>query len=365
MKRIQTWLPFLVLIVAVCMQLTVSASAAAEPIFQDVSADSPWYEGIAYAAENGITLGTGDNNFSPDAAITIRQWAVMICRAYGKEIPEAADSPFGQAQLNLAYKEGWLSMSAMLEPDMEMCRSAVYDSAFAVEDIPVYRYELYEDGEYMTAADNYVRIGYENELCVEDADPLDHITRGEAVQIIYLIRTKGLQVDPPEMVEQLNINNVDQVYLEPYLLEFKKIPEPILDEYTERGWSFNLCGQYLEDLSDRLNMQCAGATCYQEKVIYARESFCTVHEIGHFYHQVLRFPSAIRVLYAKESKSARDVLGNYSTTDSLEYFAEFFEYWINWSGNEERMRVLEEAAPETYAYFLKLESNGWSANAGS
>lgn len=362
MKRIDTVLSLLILTAALCMQLSLSASAASEPAFRDVSADSPWYEGVAYAAENGITYGTGDNNFSPDAAITIRQWAVMICRAYGKEVTEAPDSSFGQAQLNLAYKEGWLNMSAMLEPDTEMCRSAVYVSAFAVENIPVYRYELYEDGEYMTAADNYVRIGYENGLCEEDANSLDRISRGEAVQIIYLICTKGLQVDPPEMVEQLNIHNIDQVHLESYLLELKKVPASILDEYTERGWSFDLNSQYLDDLSDQLNMQCAGATAYQEKTIYARESHCTVHEFGHFYHQVLGFPSIIEDLYAKESESVRDVLGNYSTTNSSEFFAEFFEYWINWSGSEKRMSVLEEAAPKTYAYFLSLETGGWSEN---
>lgn len=365
MKRLHTMLPFFILIVTLCMQLTISASAANEPGFQDVGADSPWYQGIAYAAENGITYGTGDNNFSPDAAITIRQWAVMICRAYGKEISEASESPFGQAQLHLAYKEGWLNMSAMLEPDTEMCRSAVYASACAIENVPVYRYELYEDGEYMTAADNYVRIGYENGLCGEDANSLDRITRGEAVQIIYLLRTKGLQIDPPEMIEQFQIKNVDQVNLEPYLLEFKKVPVSILDEYKERGWSFSLNSQYLDDLSDKLNMQCAGATAYQEKTIYARGSYCTVHEFGHFYHQVLGFPSVIEALYAKESESARNVLGDYSATDSLEYFAEFFEYWINWSGNEEKMRVLEEAAPKTYSYFFALEESGWPENASA
>lgn len=289
----------------------------------------------------------------------------MICRAYGKEASEAPDSSFGQAQLNLAYKEGWLNMSAMLEPDTEMCRSAVYASAFAVEDIPVYRYELYEDGEYMTAADNYVRIGNENGLCGEDANSRDHLTCGEAVQIIYLIQTNGLQVDPPEMVEQLNIHNIDQVHLESYLLELKKVPASILDEYTKRGWSFDLDSQYLDDLSGQLKMQCAGATDYQQKTIYARESSCTVHEFGRFYHQVLGFPSSVEKLYEKESESACSVLGSYSATNSREYFAEFFKYWINWSGSEKRMSALEEAAPQTYAYFLTLEVDGWPENANA
>ena len=218
---------------------------------------------------------------------------------------------------------------------------------------------------YMSDADNYVRIACENGLCAENADPLERITRGEAAQIIYLVRTKGLHVDPPEMVERLNINNVDQVYLGSYLVEMKKIPAAILDEYTAHGWSFDLDSQYLDDLSEQLNMQCAGATSYRQKTIYAREPSCTVHEFGHFYHQVIGFPSTTEKLYEKESGSARAVLGDYSTVNSREYFAEFFEYWIDWSENEDRMRPLADAAPETFAYFLKLEELGWPENANA
>ena len=41
-----------------------------------------------------------------------------------------------------------------------------------------------------------------------------------------------------------------------------------------------------------------------------------------------------------------------------DYFAEFFEYWTDWNGDEMRMDALEDAAPETYAYFLTLEELG-------
>ena len=364
MKKRKLWIPLFALVVMLCMQLTVCASAA-ELEFQDVSANSPWYEGITYAAENGITCGTGNNCFSPDNAITVRQWAVMICRAYEKEVPATSDSSFGLAEIDLAYKEGWLNMTAMLDPDTKMCRSAVYASAFAAEGVPVYQYDLYNDGEEISQDRNYIRVSCENGLCEEDADPLELITRGEAVQIIYLIRTNGLHVELPEMLEQYRINNVDQVYLEPYLLELKKIPEPILKEYEKRGWSFRVDDQYLEQLSKKLNMQCAGATSYQEKTIYARVSSCTIHEFGHFYHLVLGFPSTINALYEKESASACGVLGDYSTTNSKEYFAEFFEYWINWNGHESRMRFLQEAAPDTYSYFLALESGGWTNRAAA
>ena len=43
MKRIYTILSFFMLTAALCMQLTAPASAANDPGFRDVSAESPWY----------------------------------------------------------------------------------------------------------------------------------------------------------------------------------------------------------------------------------------------------------------------------------------------------------------------------------
>ena len=72
-----------VLALLLAFTLIVPASAA-EYSFSDVPADSPWYESVAYIAERGITIGTGEGQYSPDTPITTRQWAVMLCRAYGK-----------------------------------------------------------------------------------------------------------------------------------------------------------------------------------------------------------------------------------------------------------------------------------------
>ena len=79
-----------VLALLLTFTLIVPASAA-EYGFSDVPADSPWYESVAYIAERGITIGTGEGRYSPDAPITTRQWAVMLCRAYGKTDVLAGD----------------------------------------------------------------------------------------------------------------------------------------------------------------------------------------------------------------------------------------------------------------------------------
>ena len=68
--------------VLLAMLLTISASAAA-PHFEDVSADTPYAESILYLADHGITNGTDSRLFSPNAPVTTRQWAVLLCQAYG------------------------------------------------------------------------------------------------------------------------------------------------------------------------------------------------------------------------------------------------------------------------------------------
>ena len=40
------------------------------------------FESVMYLAEHEITQGTGNGCFSPDAPVTVRQWAMMLCRAY-------------------------------------------------------------------------------------------------------------------------------------------------------------------------------------------------------------------------------------------------------------------------------------------
>ena len=52
--------------------------------FADVSADSYYAKAVAWAVENGITTGTGDEKFSPDVTCTRAQSVTFLFRAIGK-----------------------------------------------------------------------------------------------------------------------------------------------------------------------------------------------------------------------------------------------------------------------------------------
>ncbi|MCI5760087.1 MAG: S-layer homology domain-containing protein [Eubacterium sp.] len=78
--------------------------AAGEPIvkqtslnkFADVSSDAYYAKVIAWAVDNGITYGTDDTHFTPNATVTRAQAATFLYRAYGKSSDRLgnADSNF-------------------------------------------------------------------------------------------------------------------------------------------------------------------------------------------------------------------------------------------------------------------------------
>ena len=59
--------------------------------FSDVSADSYYAKAVAWAVENGITTGTGDGKFSPDATCTRAQSVTFLFRAIGKLVDSRAE----------------------------------------------------------------------------------------------------------------------------------------------------------------------------------------------------------------------------------------------------------------------------------
>ena len=249
-----------------------------------------------------------------------------------------------------AYRQGWLNETALSAPRSPMCRSVLVESAFAAADVPVYDSTLYEGGASLSTADNILRVGRELGLCSDDADTNALVTRGDAAIILHVVLTQSFRIEEPPV--PVTLVNAAGVNVNDFLLELRKLPEQVLDAFNAAGWTYCIDFDYMGGLSKKLNMSCIGATNYSRKTIYISEASATLHEFGHFLDWMLGFPAEHEQLFRAEAAAAP--LRNYAKTDSREYFADCFAYWVKYAGNTNAISLLQECAPMTYRYMEDL-----------
>lgn len=346
---------------AVCTLVLVlilpTAASAACTRFDDVPESADCYESVMYLAEHEITQGTGNGCFSPDAPVTVRQWAMMLCRAYDVKVEGSSWGDLSQSAVEQSYRKGWLNETALSAPNIQLCRGALLKSAFAAAKIPVYDSVLYAGGASLPNHENCIRIGKELQLCGEEDDANEIVTRRDAAMLLHAILTRAFAVTAP--AAPVTLVNAAGVNINDYLLALRQVPEPVLAAFNAAGWTYRIDFDYISELSKQLNMSCIGATSYGQKTIYISEASATLHEFGHFLDYALGFPAEHERLYLAESQNSS--LRDYAKTNSREFFADCFVYWITYSADKKRMDDFRDAAPQTYAYMKKLETNNWGA----
>ena len=341
-------------VLAVCtlvlaLILPTAASAACTG-FDDVPESADCYESVMYLAEHEITQGTGNGCFSPDAPVTVRQWAMMLCRAYDVKVEGSSWSDLSQSAVEQAYRKGWLNETALSAPNIQLCRGALLKSAFAAAKIPVYDSVLYAGGVSLPDYENCIRIGKELQLCGEANTANEIVTRGDAAMLLHAILTRAFTVEaPPAPVALVNAAGVN---INDYLVVLRQVPEPMLAAFNAAGWTYRIDFDYISELSNRLNMSCIGATNYSRKTIYISEASATLHEFGHFLDWTLGFPAEHEQLFRAEAAAAP--LRDYAKTNAREYFADCFAYWVKYAENANAISLLQECAPMTYRYMEDL-----------
>ena len=131
----RTALAVCTLVLAVILPTAASAACTG---FDDVPESADCYESVMYLAKCEIVAGMGNECFSPEQLITVEQWAVMLCRAYGVETIGDNWQDVGRSSVVEAYRQGWLNETALSAPRSPMCRSVLVESAFAAADVSVY-----------------------------------------------------------------------------------------------------------------------------------------------------------------------------------------------------------------------------------
>jgi hypothetical protein len=349
MKMIVRRTVLAVCILVLALILPAAASAACTG-FDDVPETADCYESVMYLAEHEITQGTGNGCFSPDAPVTTSQWAVMLCRAYGVETKGNSWSELSQSAVEQSYRNGWLNETALSAPNIQLCRGSLLKSAFAAAKIPVYDSVLYAGGVSLPDHENCIRIGKKLQLCGEEDDANEIVTRRDAAMLLHAILTRAFAVTAP--AAPVTLVNAAGVNINDYLLALRQVPEPMLAAFEVAGWTYRIDFNYISELSKQLNMSCIGATSYGQKTIYISEASATLHEFGHFLDWMLGFPAEHEQLFRAEAAAAP--LRDYAKTNAREYFADCFAYWVKYAGNTNAISLLQECAPMTYRYMEKI-----------
>ena len=86
----------------------ISANQSKPAIRTDVEADSYYSDAVAWALEKGITAGTGETTFSPDAACTRAQAVTFLWRASGSPAPQSHTMPFTDVAADAYYHDAVL-----------------------------------------------------------------------------------------------------------------------------------------------------------------------------------------------------------------------------------------------------------------
>lgn len=71
----------------------------------------------------------------------------------------------------------------------------------------------------------------------------------------------------------------------------------------------------------------------------------------------------MRICLSGKHLAASAFLREYALTNSREYFAEYFAYYLTHSDHEEKVEQMRQLTPETFAYFSALSEAGWNIQA--
>lgn len=330
---------------------------ASDNRFTDVDRSSKFSECISYLADKGIMSGTAPGKFSPDSYITVKQFAVAMCRAYGIETAGNTWEEVSRDALMKAYEKGWVSSGVFYADNMNLCRESALESTLIAAKVPVYSSALYDNQDTAFSSD-IMRTAANLGLCSSTASPSDLVTRGEAGYFIYKTLTEKYTVDAPKppvnMVNSANVNAND------YLLKLKGLPEEVIKDFNEQGWTFKIDFDYPAQLGRERGLSCIGVTSYSKKAIFVSDASAIWHEFGHYIEGRLTFPAKHTELFIREAQNS--ILRDYAKSNSNEYFADCFEYYLKNKDNAKNIDLFKSKAPMTYQYLQELEACGWGLN---
>lgn len=212
----------------------------------------------------------------------------------------------------------------------------------------------------------------------------------------------------------MQIYCTDDFEISEYIAEIQRVPERVQKSFIINLGTVSIEKEAIEEHNKQTGTNSVGMYSFGGNKIWLLKSNATLHEFGHYVNDHLNedYTARIESCYEKEGTQHFDSralanntkyiyvdgkqtvylkddeilgysekidsypadeyyydfiqeetpypqLGQYATTSSKEYFAEYFQYWIKNKANTKEMEKLRKATPETYALFEELEDNDW------
>ena len=168
--------------------------------FTDVSTEAYYFDAVLWAVEKGITKGTSDTTFSPDASCTRAQMVTFLWRAAGEPKAKSTTHAFTDVDKDAYYYEALLwavengitngTSDTTFSPDAVcnrgqmatlLYRNAKTPSVSGNHDFTDVKADAYYNNAIIWAADQKITNGTSDTTFSPDAD----CTRGQMVTFLY------------------------------------------------------------------------------------------------------------------------------------------------------------------------------------
>ena len=169
-------------------------------VFVDVATGSYYEDAVDWAVENGITQGTDDTHFSPDGICTRAQAVTFLWRAAGSPKPETRTMPFADVPVGSYYYDAVLwavengitkgTSETMFSPDATCSRAQIVTFLWRSEKSPAastanpfadVKSTAYYAGAVLWAVKEDITMGTTNTTFSPDAD----CTRAQIVTFLW------------------------------------------------------------------------------------------------------------------------------------------------------------------------------------
>ena len=171
--------------------------------FTDVHAEDYYYDAVLWAAQEGVTGGTSDTLFAPNAGCTRAQAVTFLWRAAGSPEPKSADLPFTDVPADAYYTKAvaWAVENGVAKgvsetefaPDASCTRAQIVTFLWRAQKSPASGGEnpftdVPADAYYAKAVAWAVENGVAKGVGETAFAPNDNCTRAQIVTLIYRCR---------------------------------------------------------------------------------------------------------------------------------------------------------------------------------